>query len=55
MGTLLSQRPVLKNRHNVNYLGGFKVDRSAVSGYPGDKIDFIEQFIQERVLELISW
>lgn len=38
----------------VNHLINFKFDRNAVKGYPNDKIDFIEQFIQYRVQEYLS-
>lgn len=41
--------------HNVNKLIGFKFDRSQVPGYSNDRLDFIEEFIQGRVQEFLSW
>lgn len=48
-------KKMLKSKHNVNRLVNFKFDRSAVPGYPDDKIDFIEHFLQDRVREFLSW
>lgn len=41
--------------HNVNNLIGFKFDRSQVPGYSNDRLDFLEEFIQGRVQEFLSW
>lgn len=41
--------------HNVNKLIGFKFDRSQVPGYSNDRLDFLEEFIQGRVQEFLSW
>lgn len=45
----------LTSKHNVNKLVGFKFDRSQVKGYSGDKITFIENFIQDRVQQFLVW
>lgn len=39
----------------VNDLVNFKFNRDAVIGYSADKIDFIEQFIQQRVQEYLAY
>lgn len=53
MGAQLAKR--YSGTLEVNHLINFKFDQDAVVGYSADKIDFIEQFIQQRVQEYLAY